>query len=289
MGRENEEAVPVGEDALPLGKLAADLYGVANRRPAIVVGGGPSAPSQLARLAYIHSHMIVISANGHAAKLGLEPDLIVCKDHLHTETRERMEDILRPLGAPILCRHYWADYRLARWPVQGNSGMLAIAVAAMIGCGQIFPIGFDCYQSGTYFHDLEAKNVSCGLMDSRWRSRYQRLAAKLATADVRTLDPSPLDAAFRRHNPLEATRDWCIPPIFDHYKNAKTVYVRALRPFPMKQDPTAEVPTGYVFPMLEDEVGAYLRADHVEIVDSPTDRGVQWCAIEATAPRGINP
>jgi hypothetical protein len=209
----------------------------------------------------------VFSANGHAQKLNVRADYIVCKDHTHTETRERMEPLLRPLGVPIIARHYWADYRLPFWPIQGNSGMMALGVAALAGCAPIFPIGFDCYQNGTYFHDPGAKNVSRGLRDSLWRSRYQRLQAKLLTADIRLLERSPLSVAFPQHTPGMAPRGE-IPPVFDAYRGMQTHYGRALRAFPMRQDPLTEVPKGIVFAMSGEELLFYTRTDCVAPVDN---------------------
>lgn len=269
MGRENEGDVAVGESALPVGRLVSDLYNLFPGRPAIVVGGGPSAPDQTAQLAPIHRGMVVISANAHAAKLGLRPDFIVCKDHRHTETKELMEHTLRNegRGAPIVARHYWADYRLPRWPIQGNSGLMALGFAALLGCEPIFPVGFDCYQGATYFHEHNAKNVSHGLRDSVWRSRAQRIAAKLATADIRLLGPSPLSAAFRQHNPLEPPRGHGIPPVLHFYAGMQTHYARARVPFAMRQDPSAEVPVGRIVPMDAEELAYHVRMDHVEIVD----------------------
>ncbi len=269
MGRENEGDVAVGARALPIGRLASDLYARHLRRPAVVIGGGPSAPRLLELLRPIHRDMVVISANAHAWRLGLNADYIVCKDNVHTETKQFMEPLLRGYEAPIIARHYWADYRLPQWPIQGNSGQMALGVAALMGCSPIFPIGFDCYQTGTYFHDLTAKNVSRGIRDSQWRTRYQRLAAKLVTADIRLLEPSPLTAAFPLYDPHAAPRDWCIPPVLAPYRTMQTYYGRARHPFPMKHEAGVEVPTGYVFPMDADELAFYTRTDHIDLVDNP--------------------
>lgn len=287
MGRAHEADVAVDQHALPVKRLIADLYGSAVRRPAIVVGGGPSAPAQLELLRPLLDTAAILSANGHAWKLGLGAHYVVCKDNRHTETGELMEPRLRPFGAPIIGRHYWADYRLPRWPVQGNSGMMALGVAALMGCAPIFPIGFDCYQNGTYFHDPDAKNVSRGLRDSLWRSRYQRLRAKLVTADIRLLDASPLSVSFPRYVPGEPPRGQ-IPPVFDFYRGMQTHYGRATRTFPQKQDPQVEVPAGTVFAMDGEELAFYRRTHCVEPVDNAAASGVQLCA-QATAAEGSTP
>lgn len=272
MGRSDEENVPVDQRPLPVARLASELYASRMRQPAVVIGGGPSAPAQLLRVfnEFNRQRCVIISANGHAAKLDLRPDFIVCKDHVHTETKAHMEPQLRALGAPIVARHYWADYRLPSWPIQGNSGQMALGVAAMMGCAPIFPVGFDCYEGGTYFHDLDAPNISRGLLNSMWRSRYQRMRAKLLTADIRLLDPSPLSAGFPLHSARAEPKDWCIPPVFDHYKGAPTHYVRTRRAVPMKQNIGVTVPAGYTFPVDSDELRHYTQGDHVDIVDNPT-------------------
>lgn len=257
--------------------LASELYGVFMGYPAVVVGGGPSAPRLWAELAPIHRQMLVISANGHAARLGLTPDLIVCKDHTHTETKELMEPGLRKLGRPIASRHYWADFRLPKWPIQGNSGQMAIGVAALMGCAPIFPIGFDCYQNGTYFHDPDAQNVSRGLKDTMWRSRYMRMKAKLLPADVRLLEPSLLSVAFPLHTPGVPGRPG-IPPVFEVYRDMRTYYGRAVQPFAMRQDRTSTVPVGTVFAMDGEEFAFHLRSRHVEQIDSAPEAVVKLCA-----------
>lgn len=270
MGRANEDAVSVDPRTLPVGKLASALYGAGRGRPAIVIGGGPSAPAQLERLRPLLDTAVVISANAHAWKLGLGAHYIVCKDHQHTETKELMEPLLRTFRTPIIGRHYWADYRLPRWPVQGNSGQMAIGVAALMACSPIFPVGFDCYLNGTYFHDPNAKNVSRGIRESMWRSRYQRFGAKLVPADIRLLGPSPLSVAFPQHDG-SPPRNPRIPPVFDFYKDMRTRYGRARRTFTFRQDPTSEVPAGAVFAMDDEELAFYRRLDHVEEVDSQPD------------------
>lgn len=269
MGRANEEDVPVDPRPLPVARLASDLYGRRVGRPAVVIGGGPSAPDQYRRVISAGYNPVVISANGHAAKLGVRPDFIVCKDHVHTETKELMEPQLRALGVPIVARHYWADYRLPSWPIQGNSGIMALGFAAMMGCAPIFPVGFDCYANGTYFHAPDAPNISVGLRESHWRNRYQRLRAKLVTADIRLLDPSPLAAGFPLHSAHAEPKQWRIPPAFDGYADVRTSYVRSKKKAPMKQNIGVIVPPGYTFPVDDEELRYYLHGDYADLVDNP--------------------
>ena len=189
-----------------------DLHRKAFGRPIVVFGGGPSAPEWWTRLK--HLDPLVIAANGHSAKLGVQPDYIVCKDDRHSETKEPMEPALRLIGAPILSPHVWADYRMEKWPTQGNSGQLAIAVAAFMGGCPILPIGMDCYQNGGYFHDLAARTVSHGRLESLWSSGITRLMRRLDGAVIRAVN-RPLSATFRRYDPDEVLPEPKIPVVFD--------------------------------------------------------------------------
>lgn len=284
MGAAHASDVALGHEALPMSALVSDLYRRHQDRLAIVVGGGPSAPEQLEKIGGLSSP-IVISANGHANKLGLVTDYVVCKDHTHTETKALMEPQLRTLNAPIASRHHWADYRLGNWPVQGNSGMMALGLAALLGCRPIIPIGFDCYQGATYFHDPEAKNVSQGLRESHWRSRYQRLSARLLGACIRPLDGF-LTSVFPIFDPQEPLGRFCMPPALRVYENAITYRVKALRDFHAKYDPRVVIPKGYEFPMDSFEFAYYgTRLRCVGILDS-AEGAMLSSAVQATAPRG---
>jgi hypothetical protein len=204
------------DEIRPGGHHVAELYAAHLGRPIIVVGGGPSAPEQLARLNPQNS--VLIFANGHGFKLGLKPDYIVCKDEIHTETKQPTEPQLRAHGDyPILTRHAWADYRMVQWPSQGNSGQLAIALGALMGGKPILPIGFDCYQEGMYFHQMEGKNVSQGRFEGMWRSSFTRIMLRLEGAVIRALG-RPLTHTFKPYDPMEVLPEPMIPAIFDKYR-----------------------------------------------------------------------
>lgn len=196
------------------------LYAKHLGRPVIVIGGGPSAPSQWAALPeYVREDAVLIFANAHGFKLGLKPDYIVCKDDVHTETKKPMEPQLRAYGDyPIVARHEWADIKLEKnWPIQGNSGQLAIGLAALVGGKPIIPIGIDCYQQGTYFHSPNEKNVSGGRRESLWRSSMTRLMLRLEGAAIRA--PSGILALmFPRYDPTERFPAPVVPKIFDRYR-----------------------------------------------------------------------
>lgn len=263
MGSPHENAVTVDQHPLPVGRLVSALYRAHEGRPAIVVGGGPSAPAQLEQLRHLDA--VIVSANAHAWKLGLGAHFIACKDHRHTESKLEMEGLLRPYGVPIVSRHHWADFRLTQWPIQGNSGQIALGLAVLMGCRPVIPIGFDCYQSGTYFHDADAKNVSNGLRPTMWTMRYRRMAGKLEMSPIRVF-PGPLRDAFL---PLDAPLGPVHMPVsLQRYETMRTYFVRALQPFSSKHDGNVTVPEGYTFPVDEAECRYYREAGCVEIVDS---------------------
>jgi len=205
----------------PGAQHAATLYAKHLGRPVIVVGGGPSTPGQLASvLTRLDGDPVYIFANGHGFKLGLVPDYIVCKDDTHTQTKEKMEPLLRAHGPyPIVTRHPWGDFIMDKWPTQGNSGQLAIALGALIGGKPVIPVGIDCYQKdqGAYFHAPQDDNVSFGRRDAVWRSSMTRMMLRLEGALIRPVD-GPMRHTFKRYDPTEALPDPVIPSVFGAYR-----------------------------------------------------------------------
>ncbi len=242
--------------------LVSALYGAHTGRQILVVGGGPSAPSQLRQLSL--DNLIVISANAHAFKLGLTPDYIVCKDHQHTETKQFMEPALRPYGVPIVTRNHWGDFRIPHWPAQGNSGAMAIGLAALMGASLIVPIGMDGYQAGTYFHDLDAPNVSAGRPSGHWKSRFDRLRARLDGAVIRPVDGLMLQT-FPAYKPGALLPKARIPFAFEMYKDMKAYHVAALPNCRELFDPRVEIPLGFVFPASADEARKLFNANRAVI------------------------
>lgn len=258
MGAANEDHVAVGGEALPLKRLIADLYACCRGFPVLVVGGGPSAPSDLEVVRALLPTAGIVSANGHATKLGLTPDWIFCKDDTHSETGERMEDLLRPIGVPIVGRHWWCDYRAPRWGVQGNSGAMAIALAALMGGQPIIPIGFDSYQGATYFHDPTSSNVSLGKFEGHWHARYQRLAARLTGAFIRPVS-GLLTQSFPTFDPAESAPPFHIPTCFDMYRGMRTEVLRTTQAFAPTYDRRVTVPAGVQVATDPEEAALYRR------------------------------
>jgi hypothetical protein len=196
------------------------LYAKHLGQPIIVVGGGPSAPSQLAAvLATLDGDPVYIFANDHGFKLGLTPDYIMCKDEHHSETKQRMEPILRAYGAyPIVARHEWADIVMRDWKTQGNGGQMGIGLAALMGGKPIIPVGFDCYQAeGTYFHDKTTPNVSGGRKHGHWQGSMSRLRFRLEGAVIRA-PAGFMRSVFYAYDPREELPEPVIPAVFEPYR-----------------------------------------------------------------------
>lgn len=153
--------------------------------PILVIGGGPSVPSDLAQLAGI-DFACVISANAHGFKTGYRPDYIFVGDHVHSETRQPLEPIMRAYGVPLIGYRDFVDYAITREARKLNSGQAAILAACLMGGSPVYPVGFDCWQGdATYFHDPDA-DVVCRRQGGR-RIPQQLADLKRLTAgyDVR--------------------------------------------------------------------------------------------------------
>ena len=138
-----------------------DIFDVYFGKPALMIGGGPSARVDLPRLEEAgFAPGVVISANQHGFYQGhYKIDFIVNVDKLHCALRRPMEEYLRPFGVPIINQHTWADYRLIDWKFTANSGITAVAVCCMLGAWPVVVTGCDLFGTGRkYFHDADMKN-----------------------------------------------------------------------------------------------------------------------------------
>lgn len=201
------------------------------------------APSDLKLLGQ-RDYAAVISANGHAFRIpGLQIDFIVCKDDRHTETGEFMRDRLTPLDTPIIGRHWWADYRLPEWPVSINSGLMAIAVAAMLGGGPIYPVGFDFFQEGTYFYDPKAPNIGRGKKNNEIRRDIVKAAELTLGTQVKPVS-GPLLEVFKSTAP---ETNYCEPALVSKYRTILGFKVEAEREFALRFDSGARIAPGARF------------------------------------------
>lgn len=224
--------------SLPIAGLAGIFRG-----PILVVGGGMRAPSDLAALGQ-REYAAVISANGHAFRIpGLSPDFIVCKDDRHTETGESMHERLIQYHTPIIGRHWWADYRLPEWPVSINSGLMAIAVAALLGGGPIYPVGFDFFTEGTYFYDPKAPNIGRGKRNNEIRRDIVKTAELVLGTQVKPVS-GPLLDIFKSTAPETHYRE---PALVAKYRGMQGFRVGARREFALRFDLSARILPGSTF------------------------------------------
>jgi len=190
-------------------RLVTELFHRWAGQPILVIGGGPSVLRDLPKLAITPG--CVISANEHGFKQKyFKVDLVTNVDKRHCLLKEPMEKILRPYGVPIVNRHSWADYRLPDWTMAGNTGMQAIALAALLGASQVIVTGIDLWQGGRiYFHDAGAKplkhKASKASMKRRAKDRILPMKNFVAGAHIRPMS-GPLTEWFKTYDPAEVLK-----------------------------------------------------------------------------------
>lgn len=206
-------------------------------KPILVIGGGESVLEDLPKIDF--EPACVISANDHGDyQKRFKLDLIVNCDKRHCFLHCNMSDLLRPIaakhGAAIVNKHSWADYRLAEFTYQANTGLTAIFVAAALGGHPVVPIGFDFFRRGhTYFHTPRegTRKMRPDWHISRVAKRgMQELLAGCKGAQIRPLS-GPLLKFFPPYDHAEV-----LPPRTDMaYRKSmaakKTVYFVAQRTF----------------------------------------------------------
>lgn len=190
-------------------RLVTELLHRWEGKPILVIGGGPSVLRDLPKLDI--QPACVISANEHGFKQSrFKIDLVTNVDKRHCLLKEPMEKILRPYGVPIVNRHSWADYRLPDWTMAGNTGMQAVALAALLGASQVIVTGIDMWEGGRrYFHDAGAKapkdpkhKAPKAAMRRRSKERVRPLVAFCEGAHIRPMS-GPLLQWFKPYTPGE--------------------------------------------------------------------------------------
>lgn len=245
----------------------SDLVGVfSGKGAALVVGGGMRALADLEELRG-QQFAAVFAANDHAFRLPLQQpvDFIVCKDDKHTETGERMQKRLKIHETPIVTRHWWGDYRALDWNIQGNSGLMAIALAVTLGCNPIYPIGFDFYQEGTYWYDPNAHNVSRGRNHADTRHKAEVIRRGAQGVDI--LAPSgPLRHICKTKDPLVGAE----PELVVVNRKVKGLYVEAVHPFGLPFAQSVLVPRGERIWVSEREYKNTRVLHNVQVLDRTT-------------------
>lgn len=162
----------------PLSELALAHVG----RPALIIGGGESAPEQI-KLA--PAGAVTISVNQHGMLLH-KCDYIVACDNKPGRRYVSPKGLLdlRELGAPVISpRVEMADYRIFKIPIN-NSGCTAAWVAWVMGCSPICLAGMDLYLGkATYFHSPLAHSTGKFLPEgnhlNKWRLLQQALPSSV--------------------------------------------------------------------------------------------------------------
>ena len=180
--------------------LLQDLHLRYAGRPIVVVGGGPSAPLALG---LVQRAACVLSTNQHGALL-TRCDAVVCQDDIEAK--------VAPFGLPIISPRRFADFRIADFGGWcGNTGLLAIWVAWMLGGYPIIAAGLDCYTGDTYHHDPDAESPGRELQPETFVLRA-RGAPIPPTAVVRLLGETPLLTVWPSFDDGEALPPFVPPP-----------------------------------------------------------------------------
>lgn len=182
--------------------LASELINRHAGRTAVVCGGGPSLPEQLARCP---AEAIYVSANQHGC-LARRCDYIVVVDGIEDKVFERTSGApytIRSFGVPIISPRPSADYWLFEQLAPG-SGITAAFVAWVMGCAPIIVSpGMDCYRGPTYYHDPDAKSSGRSISTERHLDRWASLMVHASGGQFRALG-GPLATIFPVYDPDEA-------------------------------------------------------------------------------------
>lgn len=162
-------------------------------RPAVCIGGGPSAP-WVYLFGGVPAEPVVFSANDHGYRLGLPVDYVAACD-------DGMGEVCRPYGKPIISPKRWADIRDIH-RVDNNSGRLAVYAAWVMGCAPIVLVGMDCYDGPTYFDRPHANSAGLRRTPEQHADRWQQLVEKMPGAMIRAT-AGPLLKRFPRFDPEE--------------------------------------------------------------------------------------
>lgn len=179
----------------------AALIDAHHGRAAVVIGGGISAPAQLARAP---EGALFLSANQHGCMLRACDYIVALDVWEHREFKlldGRMVKITH-FGVPIISpRPGDADYRIFDKPA-ANSGAVAAWCAWVMGCAPILLAGIDCYEGGTYYHDHNARSSGNHVPVDQHLRKWAKAAAAAPGAMIRSLG-GPLEALFPPYDPAE--------------------------------------------------------------------------------------
>lgn len=205
-------------------KLFRELILSASGKAAIVLGGGPSCPSDFSRVREAFPDAVKISANLHGFKL-TDCDYIVSVDDELKQKRDAAG-----ITAPFISYHRWAEYRLVEFPHFSESGIYAAWIAWNLGACPILLCGMGCYSEGaTYFHDADAFSPGNRIpVDSHVRAWMKLHKTLPAPVPVRAVS-GPLVNVFGAYDPKESFADYPVPERLSLLNRHEGVLIRVTR------------------------------------------------------------
>jgi hypothetical protein len=253
----------------PITDILSRWYG----RPALIIGGGPSARIDLPLLDNQgFKPAVVLSGNEHGLYQGhYKVDFLVNVDRIHCARKVMMEDYLRQFNTPIINAHSWADYRLPDWKMSANSGIQAIAVGCVLGCWPVVVTGVDLFMIGRdYFHDEDTVRKT-----PRPRGAPPTHMAKLRVNEMRRwagdypVRPvsGPLTQIFPTYDPAEVIEVPKEVPYRLKVQKAPVNWYRGLKEFSFFTND--RVHPGELVPFTSTEAAPYVDKGWLELVDSP--------------------
>ncbi len=240
-------------------------------KPALVIGGGPSARADLPKLTDSDfKPAVVLSANEHGLYQGhYKVDFLVNVDRIHCARKVYMEPYLRQFNTPVINAHSWADYRLPNWKGSANSGITAIAVGCTLGCWPVVVTGVDLFMVGRqYFHDQDAADRT-----PRPKSAAPSHIAKVRANELRKwagdypIRPAsgPLTKYFPEYSPAETISAPDMVVYRKRIEKTPVFWFRGLKEFSFVNND--RVSPGELVPFTENEAKPYVEKGWLEKVD----------------------
>jgi hypothetical protein len=130
-------------------------------RPAVILGGGPSLPSDLAR---VPENAVWIGINHHVLELPRLPEYLVFQDdpNQHPHLRAAFDACCKT-SIVVSRQMLWTqvDVRGEPWWDSGFSSSLATWLGCFMGCDPVLLAGMDLYQGPVkYFHSYDQNSNS---------------------------------------------------------------------------------------------------------------------------------
>lgn len=250
-------------------RVISELLETYRGKPILVIAGGPSVNADLPKIAELKP-ALVLSANEHGCRQLMFPvDYIVHCDKRHCEHKTLMAEYLHQFEKPLISKFATADVRLEDWRFSANTGVTAVAVAAVLGGSPIVVTGLDFWRSGRhYFHVPQ--------VPQRPRRYIARPVVPLRDRALNPLAQFVGGAHVRALSGLMATR-WPLyradetfgePPVLEYARrNFRTREYRATRSF--HWSPWDTVPKDTVMKLSNTEAMILLREGKVAAIDAP--------------------